>query len=137
MVSTIWCIFFSVRRSFLSISRSLRASDSESMYLAKNSGTRNKKKKRKKQHVSRGACDYTDMMEVIDERWRLEFHDQYFREKHGAAVPRRPLSLARAGFSRVCIYDLPISDLFGRESKGTAVVGESRGDFAGSLRFNA
>jgi len=77
------------------------------------------------------------MMEVIDERWRLKFHDQYFREKHGAAVPRRPLPLARAGFPRVCIYDPPISDLFGRESKGTAMVGEGRGDFAGSLRFNA
>lgn len=37
------------------------------------------------------------------------------------------------------LWSSPISDLFGRERKGTADnrVAQDRGDFAGSLRFNA
>lgn len=70
-------------------------------------------------------------MEVIDERrWRSARIPRpiFSGVKHGRrrAVPRRPLSLARAGFPRVCIYDPPISDLFVRSERDGRWVGQRR-----------
>lgn len=82
------------------------------------------KKKRKKQHASGGACDYADVMEVIDERrWRSAWIPRPIFSGETRRRCSATLSLARAGFPRVCIYDPPISDLFGREWKGRAVIG--------------
>lgn len=68
---------------------------------------------------------------------RFGFRGQYFREKHGAVVPRRSLSLARAGFSRVCIYDPPqLAISSGGSRRGTALmVGQSNGAGGGRVRF--
>lgn len=72
------------------------APDPARCYRTTNGGTRNKKRERKKT-TSGGATTPTWwkwLMSGVGDR--LEFRGQYFREKHGAAIPRHPHAITGA-----------------------------------------